>query len=156
VTSSLEIAFSGWAFLNETTKTDSIPLHVPISCAILPPNGGRAVESIALLDTGAAYSVLSCKVANDIDVRSCSPDLQDQLLSTRHGKLTGHVYALDVQLLADQGGDLVIPGRFFVSDDWPGPTVIAWKSCLEYGCFALDGNSSPYRFYFGAGNGSNW
>jgi hypothetical protein len=69
-------------------------------------------------------------------------------LLTRFGTFAGDLERIPLHLPAEEGELLTVDATWFVCEDWPGPTVLGWKGCLERIRFAFD--PSEETFYFGA------
>lgn len=113
-------------------------VFVRIQFAGLPPQ-------LAQLDTGAAYSVVDAETAQAVGFEP----LGELTLSTRMGKVSGHLGRFLVRLVADEGESLDIEATFFVSSEWRGGLFLGYAGLLERLRFALDPRSN--LFYFGAG-----
>lgn len=101
---------------------------------------------LALLDTGAAWSVLAPELAQRIG--SSLESLGPAHLSTRLGTLSGHLARTTITFEAEEGAPLTIVGTFFVSEDWPlRVTFLGYSGLLEMMRFALDPQVND--FYFG-------
>ena len=112
----------------------------PATSDRLPP------ETIAaLLDTAAHWCVLQPVVAVELDV-DLDPGTLDTRPSTRFGLFTGRLERIPVTFLANEGEELTVGATWFVSPDWPGPTVIGWKGCLERMGFALAPDDDSFYF----------
>jgi hypothetical protein len=119
-------------------------IHHPVGEFTLPVavrcRFGRVdLEAVALLDTGAQWSVLGGGIAElllgDLE------DLGERIdLGTRLGRFTGALNRLDVILAADAelGRDLRIDATVLVVPDWPGPIVLGYRGLLERTRVALD------------------
>ena len=62
--------------------------------------------------------------------------------------LAGSLERIPLTLTASDGDSLTIDATWFVSEEWPGPTVIGWRGALERIRFAID--PSEESFYFGS------
>jgi len=98
-----------------------------------------------LLDTAAEWCVVRADLMEDARQ---APDLvqPEAVMLSRFGAVEGWLERADVTFAATEGEDLVVSATWFVSPDWPGPSVIGWKGCLERMRFALD--PSDESFYF--------
>jgi hypothetical protein len=76
------------------------------------------------------------------------PSVDDSLppLLTRLGAVTGRLERIPITFLPREGEEVTIEATWFISLDWPGPTVIGWKGCLERMRFALDPNDDSFYF----------
>jgi hypothetical protein len=117
-------------------------LLVAVPCII----GDRSVEVFALLDTAAEWCVLAAEVAEALGY-SPAPTGGATLLSTRLGIFAGSLERVALRFPADFGEALSIDATWFVSPEWPGPSVIGWTGGLERVRFAVDPGEES--FYFG-------
>jgi hypothetical protein len=101
-------------------------LSVGVHCRL----GSLEEVELALLDTGAAWSVVSADTVEPI-LDTLGAAIRPVEISTRFGLKEGQLHRLNIVLLADQGSDLVIEATFAVIDHWPGPTVLGWSGALE-------------------------
>jgi hypothetical protein len=119
-------------------------IHHPIGAFTLPVAvrchlGRVGEEAVALLDTGAEWSVLGGSTAEL--VQDDLEDLDQPLdLSSRFGRFTGSLYRLDVIFAADPGlgHELRINATVLVVASWPGPIVLGYRGLLERARLALD------------------
>jgi hypothetical protein len=124
-------------------------LLVAINCRM----GDLPVTEIALLDTGAAWSVIDRDTARILGDQ-LGPSSGTATLITRYGRFRGNLHRLKITLLADEncGSDLSVDGTVFVSEeDWPGPIVLGYHGCLERIRIALDPGLTDGQqiFFFG-------
>jgi hypothetical protein len=127
-----------------------------------PPGGGEPTPKIyvkflppgfdeplfAQLDTGAAWSILACEVAEELGLLNGSGEPRD--LSTREGVKKGYLVGVPLIIPADegQGESLDIEATFFVCADWPqGNSFIGYSGFIEFIRIALD--PQEHYFYFG-------
>jgi hypothetical protein len=105
---------------------------------------------LAMVDTGAAYSVLDADVADELGAfdDAGAPQLE---LSTRHGLLRGHLVRRETGIVAEEGPTLGFEATFWVSRDWTFGHVLGYSGLLERIRFAIDPLVS--RFYFGSLDG---
>jgi hypothetical protein len=104
---------------------------------------------VALLDTGAEWSVLDGGIAASL--RSELEDLEVDIdLCTRLGLVHGRLHRLTVELLADAAGgeSLMVDATILVVPGWIGPVVLGMSGMLERVRLALDPEGPT--FYFGA------
>lgn len=127
----------------------SFTLPVAIRCRL----GTGTIDEMALLDTGAQWSVLGDWA---VDLLGDELDDLDEVieLSTRQGRFAGRVSRVRISLLADEdcGLDLPVEATVLVVAGWPGPTVLGYRGLLERVRFALDpGADGQPLFFFGPG-----
>jgi hypothetical protein len=107
-------------------------------------------ESLALLDTGAEWSVVSEGTA--AIVRDQLEDLDIEIpYNTRLGNMKGRLHRLTIDLLADpnRGSDLQCVATVLVLPGWSGPDVLGFRGFLERIRLALDPDDMQPLFYFG-------
>ena len=100
---------------------------------------------LAVLDTGAAWSLLEPEVAFALGLFGGSG--QEVSLETRMRTIRGRLERVPLTLLADEGQDLEMDATVFVSRDWPGKNFLGYSGLLERIRFALDPTGRD--FYFG-------
>lgn len=122
--------------------SDSYSLLVALRCII----GQRVEEDVALVDTAAEWCILPAAVADDLGYTLAGAS-EAVPLSTRFGVLTGSLERIPLRFPADDGASMSIEATWFVSADWPGPTVIGWTGGLERMRFAIDPGEEA--LYFG-------
>jgi hypothetical protein len=107
---------------------------------------GDGEPTLALLDTGAAWSVLDLRTAETLGT---SLDwLRPARMSTRFGSLKGSLAQALITFPADEGEPLTTTATFFVSKDWPlSLTFLGYSGLLDSIRFALDPQAND--FYFG-------
>jgi hypothetical protein len=108
--------------------------------------GSPTASALAMVDTGATYSVLDADVAEELGAFQ-DAGVPEVRLSTRHGILPGRLVRRDTWLLADDGPALAIEATFWVSSDWTFGCVLGYSGLLDRVRFALD--PARNRFYFG-------
>jgi hypothetical protein len=126
-------------------------------------NGGRLIvaarcrlgtlETVALLDTGAEWSIFGGELAEDLE-QAAEDEGRDVVMHTRLGRVGSRLYRLGVVLLADDGEDLHTSASVLLSRGWEGPPVLGYRGFLERIRFAIDpggGNSDEQWLFFGSG-----
>lgn len=113
--------------------------------------GTLGIDDLALLDTGAQWTVIGGELAGLLADQAS--DLGETVvMSTRLGRITGHFHRMNVTLVADDGLDLEIGATVLFAPEWTGPVVLGYRGLLERVRLALDpGISNDDQWmYFGA------
>lgn len=113
--------------------------------------GTLGVEDLALVDTGAQWSVVGGELVELLaeDLHDRGPSMK---MSTRFGLIEGSLSRLVVTLVADEGRDVEISSTVLVAPGWQGPPVIGYRGLLERVRIALDpgvGDDDQWM-YFGS------
>jgi hypothetical protein len=108
---------------------------------------GAQFEVVALLDTGARWSILEEPVARELGLLNAERERHEETLNTRFGNITGFVTRVPMTLVAEEGPSLEVEATVFVSADWPAGTFLGYQGCLERVNFAVD--SASQTFFFG-------
>jgi len=123
-------------------------LTLAVKCRI----GNTEGQDIALLDTGAEWSVIDWETAETVG-DELGPPTEEIRLSTRLGDYSGSLCRVKITLLAEEGCgcDLCVDGTVFVSEQWEGPVVLGYRGFLEKVRIAFDPGSAPNQetFFFG-------
>jgi hypothetical protein len=139
---------SGCSLFFVNRKQGSLRLHVAVECRF----GTREETDLALLDTGAEWSVIGGETAKIFEDELGSP-IERFTMSTRLGRIDGSLHRINISLLAEEnsGNDLTVDSSVFVSKEWSGPIVLGYRGFLERIRFALDPGIVPgeQMFYFG-------
>lgn len=107
------------------------------------PSLGR--QSLAQLDTGAAWSVLEAEIAEALGV--LDGDGEPTTMRTHLGEMTGRLERVPLTLIADEGTSLEVEATFLVSPEWSSITFLGYTGLLDRIRIALD---PPVNwFYFG-------
>lgn len=101
-------------------------------------------EILALVDTGADWSVLAAEVAGVLGL--FNRDGESLTLSTRLGNYSGTLERLRILIRADLGDSLEVDATFFVSEEWPAGTFLGYNGFLQHLLFAVDATEN--RLYF--------
>lgn len=121
---------------------------VVVECAV----GSRAPD-LVLLDTASTFSVIGGATADLLE-----PDLEETgvaiSMSTRYGRLDGHLSRVRIRLIADPGwgANLGVDATILVLPTWPGPIVLGVRGFLNRVRFAVDPGAGTDEavFFFGA------
>ncbi len=130
--------------------SDNSPLYLEPTAKVFVKVRFRGLSQpfLALVDTGAAWSVLAPDLAQAAGVTVEDGDPAD--LSTRFGLKRGHLVKVPFTIVADDGEPLNTEGTFFVAPDWPsGQVFLGYSGLLDSIRFALDPQAN--HFYFGPG-----
>ncbi len=120
---------------------------------ILLPIEIENVPTTAILDTGSPYVVCAPSVARYFPLDHWVA-LERQTILLRGAWVSGYLYRLTMQLVAEQGDALAVDATVFIPDaEWEEswgdlPSFIGLGGCLERMRFAVDPGSDT--FYFGA------
>ena len=108
--------------------------------------GSLPSDEIALLDTGATWSVIDDELSALLDADLGKP-IETISLSIRFGVLKGTLSRLTITLLTepDWGTDLIVDATVAVIPDWPGPIVLGYQGFFERLRFALDPGDTSGR-----------
>ena len=99
---------------------------------------------LALLDTGAAWSVLNAELAQELGL--FERDGESMTISSRAGKIKGKLVRARTTLVADEGESIEFYSTVFVSGDWPEGNFIGYSGLLERIRFAIDPGSNSFVF----------
>ena len=102
------------------------------------------VRVLAMLDTGAAWSVLKAELAAELDL--FDRDGPAQTISTRIGTIQGKLVRAMTTLVADDGDSVGVHSTVFVSPDWPAGNFIGYTGLLERIRFAVDPETNAFLF----------
>jgi hypothetical protein len=91
------------------------------------------LETQALLDTGAEWSVVGGDMADALSLTGGAP----MTMSTRFGKISGELHKIRFELLAEKGDSLEVQATAFVAAGFPRDLVIGFRGFLESLRFAL-------------------
>lgn len=130
-----------------STRVGQWRLPIAVKCRI----GNLEETDLALLDTGAEWSVIGGETAKILEAEIVFPT-ESFTMSTRLGRISGSLYRINISLLTeDDGYDLTVESSVFVSEEWDGPIVLGYRGFLERIRFALDPGISAgnQKFYFG-------
>ena len=89
----------------------------------------NGVPVLAMLDTGAAWSVLNAELASDLEL--FDRDGEAVTISSRLGPVQGKLVRAKTTLVADDGDSLDVDSTVFVSRQWPAGNFIGYAGFLE-------------------------
>ena len=104
------------------------------------------VSVLALLDTGAAWSVVDAELADALGL--FDEDGLPVTMSSRIGRFDGKLVRVKTTLMAEDGESVELDSTVFVSREWPQGNFIGYSGLLERIRFAIDPGSNS--FFFGA------
>ncbi len=107
---------------------------------------GTDTYHLALLDTGGHFCILSEEVAATVREKLIQ-GLGEVRLLTSQGRIRGELFKHDIELVADEGQNLVIEATVFVSSDWKRPSVLGYAGVVDRAQIALAPQNNG--FYFG-------
>ena len=99
---------------------------------------------LALLDTGAAWSMLNAELAQELGL--FERDGESKTISSRVGKIKGKLVRATTTLVADEGESIEFDSTVFVSGDWPEGNFIGYSGLLERIRFGIDPGSNSFAF----------
>ena len=99
---------------------------------------------LALLDTGAAWSMLNAELAQELGL--FERDGVDKTISSRVGEIEGKLVRAATTLVADEGESIEFYSTVFVSREWPAGNFIGYSGLLERIRFAIDPDSNSFVF----------
>ncbi len=139
---------TGWSrYWLEATRADRV-LVVAARCRI---TGVGNVE-LALLDTGAQWSLIGGDLAELARPHASDIDA-GPLYATRFGTFQTEMCRLEIELVADEGLDLIVDATVLIATDWTGPPVIGYRGLLERVRLGLDpgtGDADQWLCFGGA------
>ena len=106
----------------------------------------EGVSVLALLDTGAAWSIVNTEVADALGL--FEKDGSQVTISSRIGEVTGKLVRVNATLVAEDGEAVEVESTVFVSRDWSQGSFVGYSGLLERIRFAIDPDSNS--FFFGA------
>lgn len=102
------------------------------------------VPALAMLDTGAAWSVLHADLAAGLDL--FDRDGETKTISTRIGRVQGRLVRTVTTLVADDGDSVDVDSTVFVSPEWRAGNFIGYAGLLERIRFAVDPGTNAFLF----------
>lgn len=102
------------------------------------------VGALAMLDTGAAWSVLNADLADSLEL--FDRDGVPETISSRIGTVQGKLVRAMTTLVADEGDSVEVDSTVFVSREWPAGNFIGYTGFLERIRFAIDPQNNAFIF----------
>jgi hypothetical protein len=122
------------------------PVDHHVLLVAIPAAIGNTSEDAALLfDPASDCCIINAANAMEAGWRG-GPGLGTQWLSSRLGTFEGTIDRLELTFRGFNGESLMIDGTWLIIEDWPGPTVLGWKGCLERMRFAVDPMDNWFYF----------
>jgi hypothetical protein len=140
-------------FFSEWDTPTGYKFSVAVRCRL----GNSLNDEMALIDTGAAYTLLGEEVAQIIEQDLEPLGLLPVPVRTSRGARMGRLFRLNVTLLADpdEGEDLTIDGTVMVLPEWDEAPIIGMRLMLERVRCAFDPGAHPSEavYFFGDAGG---
>lgn len=102
------------------------------------------VRVLAMLDTGAQWSVLNAELADNLEL--FERDGEPVTISSRMGTVGGRLVRARTTLVADDGDSVEVDSTVFVLRDWPAGNFIGYSGLLERIRFAVDPHENAFIF----------
>ena len=102
------------------------------------------VAVFAMLDTGAAWSVVNAELAEELGLFDRDGEPVD--MSSRMGTFSGKLVRAVARLVAEDGESVEVESTVFVSRDWPAGNFIGYSGLLERIRFAVDPDTNSFIF----------
>ena len=99
---------------------------------------------LALLDTGASWSMLNAELAQELGL--FERDGESLTISSRVGKFKGKLVRATTTLVADEGESIEFDSTVFVSSEWLEGNFIGYSGFLERIRFAIDPGRNAFVF----------
>jgi len=103
------------------------------------------VVLLALLDTGAPWSLLDAEVAETLGL--LNGDGEPKTVKTWKGEVHGRLERVGLKLHADEGYSLDVEATILVSPQWHSGNFLGYGGLLQHIRFAVDATNN--LFYFG-------
>ena len=117
-------------------------LTAKIYVKITPQDLG--IVLLALLDTGAPWSVLDAEVAESLNL--LNGDGEAKTIRTWRGNVHGRLERINLRLHADEGDSLDFEATVLVAPEWRG-NFLGYGGLLQHIRFGVDATNN--FFYFG-------
>ncbi len=134
--------------VGRATFHDSLPISPGRSARVYVRVAVSGMDEpfLALLDTGAEWSVLAREIAEEIGLL----DADGHVITLRHkdGSTPGKLVRTTVTMLADEGTALDVDATVFIPDgEWPGSrNFIGYSGLLEKVRLGLDPQNNDVYF----------
>ena len=123
---------------------DEAPGHPSETASVHVQVKFGGIRVLAMLDTGASWSVLSADLADELGL--FDGDGEPMTVSSRIGTVQGRLVRAKTTLVADDGDALDIDSTVFVSRQWPAGNFIGYTGLLERIRFAVDPQDNAFIF----------
>jgi hypothetical protein len=107
--------------------------------------GSSGRQTLAMLDTAAEWCVVEREAAEALGLVGGAGG-ESAVLQSRLGTFRGELVRVPVRFVAAEGDPVEIEATCFVSEEWPGPTVLGWKGALERAVTCLDPFEERFLF----------
>lgn len=126
------------AYLDQDPGTQSETSRINVSVEF------EGFKVLALLDTGAAWSVLDRDVAMELGLfdRAGEP----KSIHSRYGTTEGKLVRISTTFVAQEGESFEMEATVFVSADWPAGSFVGCSGLLERVKFAVDPETNTFFF----------
>ena len=104
----------------------------------------EGVAVLALLDTGAPWSILNAELANALELFNREGEAKS--IGTRLGTVHGKLVRATATLVAEEGESVEMESTVFVSEDWLEGNFIGYSGLLERIRFAIDPDTNSFVF----------
>jgi hypothetical protein len=125
-------------YLDEDLSQPSATARIQVRVAF------EGQQMLALLDTGAAWSVVQTEFARALGL--LERDGEPKTISSRHGTHDGKLVRVTAELLAEEGTSIQLDSTVFVSEDWTAGTFVGYHGLLERVRFAVDPSENSFLF----------
>jgi hypothetical protein len=121
-------------------------IFIPVAFGDLPP-------TLAMVDTGSPWCILSPEEAHALDLDLVGDFLEDTKNILSGGEVKGKLYRVPVSLEAEEGAGITVMATVFIPvlmpyQEWHYPNFLGLSGFLEKTRFAVDPENN--LFYFGA------
>jgi hypothetical protein len=144
---------NGRTFAANAVHFDYVPaLHLERNNRIFIPVRFGHIQTIAVLDTGAPFSVSHPHVAQALNLVPSEAEAAQRLEVAGLPTINGFLHLLPIEILVEQGENLLLDAMIFVPDQdsealWLSrPSYLGLLGCLEALRFAIDFQTDTFYF----------